>query len=309
MLIRRTVLAGTTDSFPINGRYFSLIQGSNCRVNLLSNSARVFSSEVYEGMGTKLDVAITHVEIESKIEQVVEYWLGESEYRYTPPALRALNIKASQVPVVTGISRVVTANSKRLRCKMTFKDDCYIGGDDMTLVGGAPINAIPVKAGQEVVVDSGGSVNAFVSTNNVNEFATRESIVVNHAKVVQSTLTQDWMNKNLNYIDIDVPAAVLNKDVLCDFTFTNGGGTQHTIFAIAGNRLNPQESPYRLFAKGTANVNTISERNEVVVFKHTKTRLWFYDYYGSNMALSALAFNHSDWDKIHSMVDVIEEML
>ena len=318
MLIRRTVLAGTTDSFPINGRYFSLIQGSNCRVNLLSNNARVFSSEVYEGMGTKLDVAITHVEIESNIEQVVEYWLGESEYRYTPPALRALNVKMSQVGVKTGISRIITANTKRLKCKLKFRDDCFIGGDDLALDGdGNVVNGVPIKAGEVIPIESSGSVNAFMTTRNENEFVNGDPLP---CKRLTSLNVGNLIVQGVSYVDVDIPSHLVNKDISGSVSFSapavgdSTAPTAHGVVIAQSSRTGGTAEQIGWLSTSIQvpiNKPASGSRTSVnkIKMKHEKLRLWVLTNNHEVATLTSLRLWHDDWEVIHSLIDVTEETL
>jgi len=322
MLIRRTVLAGQTDSFPVTGRYFSLIQGSKCRINLLRQGSRIFSSEVYEGMGSKFE-AIDAVEVESEVEQTVEYWMGESEYRYTPPALRAANNKMSRVGIKTGVSRVVTANPKRLRCRMTFDEDAYIGGDDMALDGENVINAIPVKAGESVSIESSGSINAFVSTREAHEFVndSRPNIVLAPSELHLRTVAK-MTELGVFYVDVDVPSHLINQNMTLEFRFgapnlSSGGQTRYVMSAAqsdANANGNPVlidlwgvDSSFRnLEAPYTVSGGAISHTRQL---KYAKTRLWVYATMGADATLASLTLKHPDWTVIHSIVDVIEETL
>lgn len=317
MLIRRTILAGQTDNYPISGRYFSLIQGSNCRVNLLSNGARLFSSEVYEGMGTRLDGKITHVEIESKIEQVVEYWLGESEYRYTPPALRALNVKMSQVGVKTGISRIVTANAKRLRCKLKFKDDGIIGGDDLAIVDGEVVNGIPVSAGDVVPIESSGTVNVFMTTRNENEFVESGSIL---AKKPTANTVAAYQAAGMQYIDVDIPSHLVgvklsgyikySAPALDDSAAPAGQG----IFISESNRLGGAVTRIGYLSQSSQmpqNQAVSGNRTSIdaVRVNFAKARFWIGTYDHEGVSLDSFKLWHDDWEVIHSLIDVVEETL
>jgi len=309
MLIRRTVLANTTDSFPVNGRYFSLIQGSNCRVNLLKSGSRIFSSEVYEGMGSKFE-NIDSVEIESKIEQVVEYWLGESEYRYTPPSLRSLNLKMSQVAVISGVSRVVTANHKRLRTKLTFKDDCFVGGDDMTVVGDGVSNAVPVKAGETFIVDSSGTINAFVSTNAINEFLLTDNLVISqvHSGIVPNRTNWNELTSLVtSYIDVDVPEHLVGQEVQMSFYATGGTSSTNAVRFVAGNIENNANSTVDLNGITTMGLNV--SWSPKLRLPYRKTRLFIYNSGWTNLTVQWCQFSHEDWDKIHTVIDVVEETL
>jgi len=324
MLIRRTVLANTTDSFPVNGRYFSLIQGSNCRVNLLNQGSRIFSSEVYQGMGSKFE-RIDIVEIESPIEQVVEYWLGESEYRYTPPALRALKVKASQVAVSSGVFRLVTDNAKRMRTRLTFRDDCFVGGDDLALDSvGKPINGIPMAANTQLSIESAGSLNVFVSTREAHEFVNDGVIPFTSASTDPSQRTVGkFTDLGVGYVDVDLPAHLVNTQILMGFAFSapslsnSTSSTNHYIMMAQSNAESASTSARVEDIFGTNSrfsnlppphaVNGSAESNRVLKYK--KTRIWVYSTQGSGAKLESLTFKANNWQVIHTIVDVIEETL
>ena len=324
MLIRRTVLAGTTDSFPINGRYFSLIQGSNCRVNLLSNNARVFSSEVYEGMGTKLDVVITHVEIESKIEQVVEYWLGESEYQYTPPASRPQNLRAGEVAVVSGITRVVTANQKNTGVKITVDKDCWIGGDDMAIneSGDGVTNAIRLKEGRIFETSASGSLNVFLTHRSERDFAALSTVDFglssrpSYERTISNILAED-----VGYIDVEIPDHLVG--VPLDYEWTWGAPnlsswSDRVNYSLAIYQSNVDGAPDELltgFGGVSAGFGHLNPPFKVggrsrgsASLKHKRTRLWFVTS-RTGAKLGSLTLSHPNWSQIRGTASVLVESL
>ena len=324
MLVRRTILANSTDNFPVNGTNFSLIKGASLRVNLLNNGARIFSSEMYVGMAATFG-QITTVEIESDIEQTVEYWIGDSSYSYTNPAEKASALRVKSIDIKTGVNRVLNAEHNRTDSTLVFDNDVWLGGDDLTVGDDDTVtNALLLPAGTEFKTQSTAAVDVFVSSRNERIQAQN---IIPHGQ--NGDNVQDQSSEFHHRIDFEIPAHLVGQPLTLHFDYTTRLGGSAPYYSgsesvwmrwVYNDALSGAFGRYDSFKpigkgfSGSSKQTINTKKSYNYAFRQQRVSLYFFDANAAanqagNVTINKMSLEHETWGVIHAKSTVISEVI
>ncbi|MBQ4860346.1 hypothetical protein J8L98_01410 [Pseudoalteromonas sp. MMG013] len=213
MLIRKTVKAGDVVVDHVRGSNIAIIRAS-AELKVVARNVEgkpIIDTEMFQGMNLqKLNYA--SVQIKTEVDQEIEYWLGFYPYSYETQSDRPSSIVSRQIPLKSGVHKLLRYDPPRVRTFINSPVDIYIGGKDLKSSDGVVENGRLFKKDKEIELSNFGDIYYWVSDMNNRVFYSQTEPMIASKYVTETSPTQSYLiSKGIPFVNVDVPQALANK--------------------------------------------------------------------------------------------------